>query len=258
MPASALVAAGSIGSAVIGSNAANKAAKNSKNAADQANQVATNVYNTNQANLNPYIQTGTAANNNLAGLLGVGGDKAASQDAFNNYLNSSNYNFVLDQGLKSVGTQNAASYGSGAFAKALNNYAQGQAGNTLQGYESMLAGLGNQGLQGASSLAGVGGQYANQYGSTLTNGAAQQNAYKQDSAGQWQSGIQGALYGAGGASTPYGQQNLSALSSGIQNLFSGTSSYGQQPSASSYTGTGLDNNSGITMPAQYAFNLGGL
>jgi hypothetical protein len=248
MPVSAITAAGSIGSAVIGSNAAKKAAKGSQQAATQANQTATDVYNTNQSNLNPYIQTGTAATNQLAGLLNIGGDQAASQDAFNNYRNSTNYNFVLDQGLKGVATQNAAQYGSGATAKALNNYAQGQAGNSLSGYESMLSGLSSQGLQGASTLGSLGNQYSSQYSSNLIGGQNSANQNNLTAAGQIQGGI-GGLSQAYGA---YSSQKDSPSATQSQSSYS-------NPNASSYSSifpASFDN--GIRMPSQYGFNLGGI
>lgn len=226
MPSAALSTAVSVGSGLIGSNAAKSAAKNSTNAANQANQNATNVYNTNQANLNPYISTGTNATNNLAGLLGIGGNAAGSQDAFNNYLNSSNYNFTKDQGQKSLASQNAATYGSGATGKALIGYGQNLAQNTLGGYESMLQGLGNQGMGAASSLGGLGNQYAGQYANTLTNGADQANQANLVAAKQQQ----GMLQGLGtGAATSGGQSALSGFGTGIQNAWTnlGGPSFGQ-------------------------------
>lgn len=221
MPASAVAAAGSIGAGIIGSNAATKAGKNAMNAANQANQNATNVYNTNQANLNPYISTGTNATNNLAGLLGIGGNAAGSQDAFNNYLNSSNYNFTKDQGQKSVASQNAATYGSGATGKALVGYGQNLAQNTLGGYESMLSGLGNQGASAASNLGSLGNQYAGQYSTNLTQGASQQNQANLIAA-QQQQGILGGLTQYAGSAG--GQKTLNGLGQGIQDTFDSAAS----------------------------------
>jgi len=234
MPAAAISTAGSVGSALIGSSAASKAAKNASAAGQQANNVATNVYNTNQENLNPYIQTGTNAQNALAGLLGIGGNAAGAQDAFNNYLNSTNYNFQLNQGLKGVSYQNAAQYGSGATAKALNNYAQGQAGNSLAGYESMLSGLGNTGLSAAGTLGGLGSQYASQYSGNLFGATGSQNQANLLAAQQQIGGFNGLTQGLAGLSTPQGQSGLSGLTQGISNAFQGLSSYGQNPTASSY------------------------
>lgn len=233
MPASATAAAVSVGGGIIGSNAAKAAGKNSINAANQANQVATNVYNTNQSNLNPYISSGTNANNNLSALLGLGGNTAGAQNAFNNYLGSSNYKFTMDQGDKSVASQNAATYGSGATGKALEAYGQGLAGNTLTGYESMLSGLGGQGLNAASSLGGLGNQYASTYGSQLQTGTNQQNQANLLAASQQQ----GILNGLGTSlSTPGAQKALNGLGAGIQNTWNNltNSSYGQQPAATSY------------------------
>lgn len=239
MPSAVISSVGTVASGLIGAGADSKAAKNSINAANQSNQVATNVYDTNQSNLNPYINTGTSANNTLAGLLGTGGNTAASKDAFNQYLGSSNYNFTQQQGLKGVASQNAASYGSGGTAKALEGYASGLAGNTLNSYESMLSGLGGQGLNAASSLGSLGGQYAGQYSSNLMSGTAAQNAYNQAAAGQYQ-GIASGLTNAAGQ----------ASASGFGGLFGGSTSSYSTPSSTSYynPSQSLDYSQALTSP----------
>lgn len=70
-----MVAAATIGSAVVGgvvqSSAAGKAAKAQTSAADAASQVQQNMFDTTQANLAPYMGTGVAANNQLAYLMGL-------------------------------------------------------------------------------------------------------------------------------------------------------------------------------------------
>ncbi len=162
MPSSLATAGSSIAGGILGSNAAGDAAKAAQNAAQQSNQVSSNVWNQNQSNLNPFIGAGQNANSALSGLLGIGGNPAASQSAFNNYLNSTNYQFQLGQGLQGVQYANAPSFNSGGTAKALNNYAQGMAGSALSGYEGLLQGQASQGASSASALGALGTQYAGQ------------------------------------------------------------------------------------------------
>jgi len=152
----ALAGAGALGGAAISAGASNKAS-------DQASQAAANtlgfqkdVYNQAQGNLNPYITQGQNSNTALAGLLGTGGDQAAANQAFQNYLGSTNYQFQLGQGWQGIQYATAPAFSSGATAKALNNYAQGQAGSALSGYETMLQNQATQGVNAASSLAGTG------------------------------------------------------------------------------------------------------
>jgi hypothetical protein len=108
------------------------------------------------------INTGVGASNALAGLLGVGGDPAASQGAFQNYLNSAGYKFQLGEGQNAIASSNAASglLNSGSALKRLTSYGQGLASNYLQQYMAQLGGLSQQGL-GAGSLIGQAGQTSN-------------------------------------------------------------------------------------------------
>jgi hypothetical protein len=173
MPAGAIGAASSIGGAILGNNAAGQATAAAKAAQKANNQVATSVYNTNTGNLQPFVNTGQSATGALGNLLGLNGaaGTAAQTGAFNDYLNSTNYNFQLQQGENAVKTANAPALESGATAKALNNYAQGQAGSALQGYEGLLTGLGSQGVGAASNLGTLGTQYAAQTASNNNNAA---------------------------------------------------------------------------------------
>lgn len=113
--------------------------------------------------------------------------------AFQNYLNSTGYNFQLQQGTQAV-TQGAASKGllnSGATAKALTQYGQNLAstgfnnylgqlnntasvyGNTAQNYGTNATGYDNQAALGINAAEAVGS--AGTTGGTAA-GAAQQSA----------------------------------------------------------------------------------
>lgn len=189
MPVGAAIgsAAAGLGGAAIQSSAANSASKAAQNAANQQLDFQKGVYSQAQTNLNPFAQEGQTANNALGGLLGLNG-QTGSDAAFKNYLGSTNYNFVKDQGLQGIEYANAPAFNSGATAKALDTYNTGLAGNALSGYEGLLQGQAGLGVQAASALNGVGvgigqlGNQASQYGANaaangaLTSGNAWSNA----------------------------------------------------------------------------------
>lgn len=101
------------------------------------------------------------------------------QTAFDNYKNSTGYQFRLNQGLNAVnsGYAGAGTLKSGAAMKAINDYGQGMASQEFGNY---LNALGNQqalGFSAASAQAGVGQNYANNIGNiAMQNGANQANA----------------------------------------------------------------------------------
>lgn len=208
MPAAALVAAGSLGAAAIGSSAASKAAKAQSNAEAQQLAFQQQVYGNAQTALNPSVNTGNAAGNQLAGLLNTGGNPAASQDAFNKYLDSTNYKFVQNQGLQGIQYANAPAFSSGATAKALDTYNTGLAGNALGSYENMLQGQQGLGVQAGSALSGVGTNIAQQQAASTNNAAAASGA--------------ASLYGAQGfTSALRGLSNQTSSYAGSNNAFGG-------------------------------------
>lgn len=151
-------------SAIATSNAANDEKKAAQTASNEAAAANANTLANTQAvtaqtatNLNPTIQQGQTAGSALAGLENLpGSNPAASSTAFNDYLGSTNYQFQLGQGENAIEYANAPAFNSSATAKALNNYAQGQAGSALQGYEGLLTGQQTLGENAAAALGGVG------------------------------------------------------------------------------------------------------
>lgn len=208
-------AATTLGGAALQSGAAGKAADAAR--AANADTLAFNkgVYSDTKNNLSPTINQGQNAGSALAGLLGIGGNPAASDAAFKNYLGSTNYGFQLDQGLKGIEYANAPAFKSSATAKALNNYAQGQAGSALAGYEGLLSGQQTLGAQSALGLgqigAGIGGTInnANQglagaIGSSAVYGATAGANALAGIGGILNQGITGSSFGAGGKSSSGG------------------------------------------------------
>jgi len=138
-----VIGAGAVTGAAITAGATSSASNAASQAAANNNALESQIYTQNSANEQPYIQAGDTANTALQGFLGLGGDPAASQTALNNYLNSTGYQFNLQQG-EQAAEQNAAASGqldSGATLKALDQYGTGLADQYGQQYEGDLQGV---------------------------------------------------------------------------------------------------------------------
>lgn len=140
-----------------------------------------------------YTANGNAANSQIAALLGIGGNSAGAKNSFNNYLNSTGYQFQKQQGDTAVnGT--AASKGilnSGATAKALTSYNSGLASNYFNSYLSQLGGVAGQGLEASGQIGQAG-----------TTGGGNAAGYTQNIGNAWANGVNNAI---GAAGTTFGQ-----------------------------------------------------
>ena len=172
IPALVIGGAGLAGAA-ISSSAAGNAAQDAASAAGQNNALESQIYQSNTKLETPYINAGDTAENALEGFLGLGGNPQATDQAFNNYLNSTGYQFALNQGLNGVAQTKAAQglLGSGSLVKALDAYGTGLAQQYGQQYVGNLQNLTNTGEGAANALAGFGQNYAGQV-STNNNNAA--------------------------------------------------------------------------------------
>lgn len=160
---------------VLGSIISSKA--NKKAAKIQA-QTTDKIIAANQANqqfitgLNqPNIDRGNSAGSTFAGLLGVGGDPAASAAALGTYRNSTGYQDLLNTGLGAVNSQAyAAGMGdSGATLKALQTRGMNIANQNQQQYMGNLNTLIQTGNSAIGNVAGVATQ------TTQANNQANQN-----------------------------------------------------------------------------------
>lgn len=220
MPVGAAIASvgSSVAGGVLGANAASNNAKLAQQAAQQGNQLIGTQMGQNTSNLQPFVSGGQNDFSALNALLGVGGGpgaQAAQSQAFDNYRNSTNYQFLLNQGLQGVEYANAPSFDSSATAKALNNYAQGQAGNALGGYESMLFGGAQLGQTAGANLGQLNTGASEQQSANLLAAAGQQiNANNQGV-----NAITGALKGVTSGLSSFG--NAGGGSSALSGLFGG-------------------------------------
>lgn len=125
----------------------------SKQKANSSNQ----AYGYLQDALGGGIQQGGQAGSAIANMLGLNGSGAQNQ-GFNNFRNSTGYQFGMDQGMQAI-TGGAATKGllnSGSTLKGLNQFGQQFANSQYGDYMNQLQGLQGAGLQGAGVLSSAG------------------------------------------------------------------------------------------------------
>lgn len=202
-------AAASIGGAALGASAqkkaANKAADTSLAVAEKNNALAREIYAKNEANISPWMTRGNTAGVAQNALLGLGGDPAAQENAFDQFRASTGYDFRQQEGMNALNSGYAAKgmLQSGAAQKAAIRYGQDYGSNEFANYFNMLNGQNQLGFSGASALAGVGqnmvGQVTannNSAGSAAANAALMKG---QATANMW-SGIGGSIGNVFGSS----------------------------------------------------------
>lgn len=200
----------SVGSGIVNYFSKRKQAKDQQRAAEQASQTALGGFNYLRDSPvgQQYLPAGGAAVDQQAALLGLGGDPAAAQQAYQNYLNSTGFQGQMQAGQQAITTSAAARglLGSGSTAKALTRFGHNLGQQSFNNYLAQLHGVAGMGLQaggmiGQAATQGY-GQAANiQYGGATQ--AANTRAEGRDSllgsigAGYdaWQAGRRPALPG---------------------------------------------------------------
>ena len=157
-------------------------------AAGNANTVLGNAFNTQTANLNPYLAGGTQGVTDLAAALAPGGalNTPFTAPTEAQVEATPGYQFQLDQGLQATKRAAAASgtLGSGGTLKALTQYSQGLASTNYQNaYQNALTAYQtnrNNLMQGLTALTGVGqtatgqlNQAAQNYGAGVSGNTMQ-------------------------------------------------------------------------------------
>lgn len=212
----------SLGASLSNSNsnaASNSVSNNQSTSGSTSNSSSGNqAFNTLLGGLSPQITNGTAASTGLAGLLGIGGDPAAQQHAFDTWKNSTGYQFGLDQGSQAI-TQNNAAKGllnSGATAKALDTYGQNYANTQFQNYLNPLQSLISSGNSAAGVLSGAGGvSNSNSNSNAQSTGTSLANSYNTSNANSV-SGNQASAFG-----NSYGTSNATGATQGLGGLIGG-------------------------------------
>lgn len=190
------------GSSLLSAGASKGAASEQAAAAQEAAQLQYSMYQQTAQRLQPWVSTGTAANNQLAGLLGLSGYSASGagglstgalvtpfQPTMQQLQQTPGYQFTMQQGLEAVQNQ-AAAQGqgggllpggggiqvSGAEGKGLINYAENLASTTyqqqFQDYWSQLSNIYSM-YQGASTSGANAAAMTGQAGTTAAANAGQ-------------------------------------------------------------------------------------
>jgi hypothetical protein len=132
-----------------------------------------------------FVSTGTMdggminATGNTMGQMPTQTSQQAQNAAFDNFRNSTGYQFRLGEGLDAVGSTYAGIGGlqSGAALRGITDYGQNFASNEFANYANLLGNQQAVGAGGASALAGVGQNFAGTViGSNNLNAQNQMNA----------------------------------------------------------------------------------
>ncbi|MEJ0093830.1 MAG: hypothetical protein WDN46_10410 [Methylocella sp.] len=237
MPVGAAIGGlGSIGSALIGSNAAQQASQQQIQASELAQQTENNLLQQTTKETAPFRQAGVGAVDQLSNIFGIpfassniggvsmpgsAGGQSAINAAMANFTNTPNFQFAFDQGEQALDRSAAASGQllSGGQLKAAQQFGQGLASQQFGNYFNQLL-----------SLAGL--------GQTATGQQVGANTGVANSLAGLQTGA-----GTAAASGTVGSAN--ALSGGLSSLglfgALGTGALGTSGSASSFGGTGGGN-----------------
>lgn len=131
--------------------------QSSNNQSQQTSESRNQAYPFLQGALGGEVSNASRGSSALADLLGLNG--ASGQNAgFQRFRDSSGYQFLQDEGTRSIVGNKAASglLGSGSALKAIQDRSSNVANGFLNSYLSNLLGLSNQGLGAAQIISGAG------------------------------------------------------------------------------------------------------
>lgn len=183
MPAAVIGAVGSVAGGVAAGKGAKKAAKIAAQTADKNRALALGMYNDSVGRYQGDIDRGNAAGTAVSALLGLGGDASAQQAAFQNWRDSTGYQFNLNEGLGAVNSNAYASGmgNSGATLKALQDRGTQVANGYFNQYLGNLQNVQGVGSNAKAALTGAGNTYSTQVTNANNNQgtAAANNALAQ-------------------------------------------------------------------------------
>lgn len=153
--------------AVFGGLSANSAAKKQAKSADKTLALQKQVYNETTARFDPFLQSGTKANNALAFLNGIG-DKPAG---FEGFQASPGYGFRRQQGLDALEASAAARGGlfSTGAAQDAQTFGDGLASQEYGAFYNRLAGMSQSGQAAAGQTAAAGQNFSIGAGDSLAS-----------------------------------------------------------------------------------------
>jgi hypothetical protein len=170
----------------------------SSNQTQSQNQSSNQAFPEISSSLIGNVNNGAAANSQIANLLGLNGQPAQTQ-GFQNFNNSTGYQFGLNQGEEAVNGNAAAQglLGSGATAKALTTYGQNYANTQYGNYTNLLNQQQTSGNQSGSVIGGTGQQSS---GTSSGNATSKNNPFT-------------SIFGNGGGGAAAIGQGLSGIGS---------------------------------------------
>jgi hypothetical protein len=175
-------------------DSAKDAADSQQQGADRATEAQLEMYYQSRDDLAPWREAGTRS---LADLEGVQGTYEGAIMDPNQYVESPGYNWLQEQGIKSLDKSASArgTLGSGGHSKDLIQYGQGLAKTDYGGYLSRLeslmnryAGTSNVGQTSTATTAALGANAANQVGQNAIY-AGQAGAASQINQGNARTGL---------------------------------------------------------------------
>lgn len=171
----ALGLAGTIGGSLISASAAKKAGATQAAAAGDARNLIAKQFETTREDLSPFRQMGMNAMSSLADLYGFGGKGPAfSKEALGGFLESPEYTFGYNQGIKGVQASAAAKgmLQSPAALQGIYKFGSDYTTNAIGGYIGNLLKMAGMGEQAASGTAQFGASAAAQQAGLLTEQGA--------------------------------------------------------------------------------------
>lgn len=172
--------------------------------------------------LRPFLAGGQEAADLSAALSGALGGEA-QQAAMSTTLNSPEFDFIREQGLRAVNANAAATGGTqgGEVLRDLNRFGQGLSSQRFDTAFGRLTGIANRGLGVAANMANISNQYGQNANQTFANagntiaGLSQSQSAALAGIGQSQAGLTGQL----GAQQANAFQNIGAQGGNmLQNL----------------------------------------
>jgi hypothetical protein len=216
-------AAGAIPNAIIGGKAAVTAGNQQQAGIQNAENTVQNTYDTNSAYYTPYINNGTAANNQATQM-------ASSGFTMSDFAKDPAANFDYQNAINSINNAQSVRGGalSGGAQKAMSNYAQQNASNEYSNaysrfanQQSQLLNLSNQGLSATQGLGQLGSNYSAQMGNLQTGMGNSQASETLGKAGAFESAM------SVGQGSPISQgSSLSGLTSSLSSAFSSPTTTG--------------------------------
>jgi hypothetical protein len=164
----AILAGGSILGSLLGGSSQKKAARRAEAAALQTaamnNALARDIYNQNRTIVQPYVDSGQNANAAINSMLGIGGDRAAQDAAFERFRGASGYNFRMGEGLRGIDAtaQARGTLRSGDRDRRIVQFGQDIGSQEIGNYMGMLGNQQSIGMSGANALMGVGNNMVGQ------------------------------------------------------------------------------------------------